>query len=152
MSLLTKPKFKDCIVYSGNKPELVIKESGARSKMVVKNPSGKQLCQILIDSCVIKDNKKEKCDFLLEVSEAQQSDHYFIELKGKNFKKAVDQILSTISLLKAEIPSKKHARIVLSAAPSPKLTYANYLHLKKICVNSGGTIKKGSNNILTETL
>lgn len=79
-----------------------------------------------VDGDIIKDNKTKKCDKLLLIrvdNEAEDSDQqewlqYFIELKGKNIKDALRQIIATIKEPIFQHPSniKRFARIASSGS------------------------------------
>lgn len=79
-----------------------------------------------IDGYIIKDNNTNKCDKLLLIridSKAEDSDQqewlqYFIELKGKNIKDALRQIIATIKEPIFQHPSniKRFARIASSGS------------------------------------
>lgn len=79
-----------------------------------------------IDGYLINDNTTNKCDKLLlirvddgeENSDEQQWQQYFIELKGKNIKDALRQILSTIGepIFKHHSNIQRFARVASSGA------------------------------------
>ena len=89
-----------------------------KRKFVLDNPKGKKICRIRIDGCVINGTTK-KCDYLVLVCEQEAA--YFVELKGRDFPNAVEQITTTIQSFQQDwqnFPKQGvYARAVLSQSP-----------------------------------
>ncbi|MEQ9486388.1 hypothetical protein [Coleofasciculus sp. F4-SAH-05] len=54
-------KYPDCTVCSQGK-KITAQEN--KRKYILNNPSGKQVCKVKIDDCVIKSQEQRKCDYL----------------------------------------------------------------------------------------
>ncbi len=78
---------------------------------------------------------------------------FFIELKGADLNKAVNQIYSTILYLKSEFKNYRiDARIVgRKDVPGFKNT-PDYKELAKEILPTKGTIERGTNNIYIESI
>ena len=109
------------------------------------NSKNRDLHHVKIDGCYILDQTKKKCDFLL--LDKQKKSAYFIELKGKDVKSAIEQIDSTIEEMKKEVKEfERYCRIILSRYSVPNLRNTpRYLRLvKKIGGPERIIIKTGS--------
>lgn len=85
----------DCIKYSGNKTKLTEKANGM--EFMLNNMSRKKIMVIKVDDCIIKEEQM-KCDYLfINCNDARL---YFVELKGKDILKAIEQIEMTIKYFK----------------------------------------------------
>ena len=82
--------------------------------------------RVRVDNCVFSSNSIEKCDFLFirnfKCVPAEKTEFYFVELKGSDIDKALNQIIETIShIKKISIPIKKEiifGFIISSKVPS----------------------------------
>lgn len=97
-----------------------IKEN--KSNFILKNPQSKNICEIKVDGCLIKDNSLIKCDYIFEIYENSNiAKLIYVELKGVNLNHAKDQIISTDNLLKNRYSSQramsKKAFIVTTRCP-----------------------------------
>lgn len=81
-----------------NKKIICFKDNGASRKVIFNNNSRLDVIEIRIDGCFIT-NDIPKCDFMLLVPSGYQYSENFIELKGANVLRAVEQISSTIDYL-----------------------------------------------------
>lgn len=93
----------------------VASENGKRFEIV----SNEDFTRIQIDSCLISSQQVEKCDF--GFVRHSNDEFYFVELKGKEIKKALSQIISTIEHFEnhfIRIPkNQRHGFIVSSKNP-----------------------------------
>ena len=81
---------------SGTYAEFVSSENGC--KHIGRNVSGHKIRQFKIDGEVIAKNADTiRCDYLLLNDEAKRA--YYIELKGSDLEKAIQQIESTVQML-----------------------------------------------------
>jgi hypothetical protein len=97
-------------------------------KYILQNPSGRKVCTVQIDDCVITSQTQRKCDYLMIVCEDEASkqpesaDLYFIELKGRDLMSAVEQLTETIKYFQANnyrFFGKVFARVVVSHVSRP---------------------------------
>ena len=85
----------------GRLPEF--RSSEKRCVHIGKNPIPNYIRQFKVDGEVFaKGAEEEKCDYLLLNDDVQKA--YYIELKGSDISKAIDQIENTIRLLHHAIP------------------------------------------------
>lgn len=93
----------------------VASENGKRFEIV----SNEDFTRIRIDDCLITSQQVQKCDF--GFIRHSNDEFYFVELKGKEIKKALSQIISTIEHFEnhfIRIPKdKRHGFIVSSKNP-----------------------------------
>lgn len=98
---------EDCCV--DNK---VAKENGKRFEIL----SRESFTKIRIDNCLIKSQEIEKCDF--GFIRNSNYEFYFVELKGSDVEKAVDQIVSAVKVFDStfiKIPKEKRFGFVVSS-------------------------------------
>lgn len=86
--------------------------SEKRCTHIGRNPNGHKVRQFKIDGEVLPaGTAPQRCDYLLLNDTAGVS--YYIELKGTDIPKAIQQIESTVELISSSIPKyTKHFRIV----------------------------------------
>ncbi|HOG26917.1 MAG TPA: hypothetical protein PLI24_04020 [Candidatus Cloacimonas sp.] len=72
----------------------------------------KTIVKVWIDGCLIPDQDKKKCDYMFIIPEGKVL--ILVECKGNDVKKAIEQIRSTIQILKplVDLSSQKYAFIV----------------------------------------
>ncbi|MCC9020391.1 hypothetical protein [Flavobacterium lipolyticum] len=104
--------------------ELIIANQGCCSKSKVASENGKRFeidskedfTKIRIDNCLITSQQVQKCDF--GFVRYFNNDFYFVELKGKDVKIALDQIISTINIFEdsvIRIPKEKRFGFIVSS-------------------------------------
>lgn len=138
-----------CIEFKDNRRICVAEENG--KKYELRNDSEIPVRKIKVDKCLAQNEREKRCDFLMEVENLERV--YFIELKGGDLNKAVNQIYSTIIYLKKEfINYRIEARIVGSKdVPGFKNT-PDYRKLATQVLPTGGTIERGTNYIYKESI
>lgn len=111
---------------------------------ILKNVSRRKICKIRVDGCVIGSHAQAKCDYLIIVCKSINSsvldnhfeDLYLIELKGRDFLKAVEQLHQTLKYFEAGIgrSNRVFARAVLSKVHAPRTieTDPSVLKLRKL--------------------
>ena len=86
---------------SGTYAEFVSSENGC--KHIGRNVSGHEIRQFKIDGEVIAKNADTaRCDYLLLNDEAKRA--YYIELKGSDLEKAIQQIEATVQMFQTSLP------------------------------------------------
>ena len=117
-----------------------IKDKGHPAEYRYINQSANHLAKYRVDGGLISDNEA-KCDFLLLNCEQKQS--YFIELKGSDLIRAIEQIDRSIDKLKSYLPGFAFfARIVLTRVNTTDLKSAKFLSLEKKLKTLKGDLKK----------
>jgi len=92
-------------------PTIVLCEN--KRKMIFLNPNRNQVKKIIVDGCAIIEGKK--CDFLVHDKDEYE---FFIELKGKNIKRACEQLeASILQLSRSPKVNEKHSIVISSACP-----------------------------------
>nr|WP_315239336.1 hypothetical protein [uncultured Flavobacterium sp.] len=90
----------------------VVSENGKRFEI----DSNEDFTRIKIDDCLIASQQVEKCDF--GFIRHSNDEFYFVELKGKEIKKALSQIISTIAHFENHfvgIPKDKRYGFIVSS-------------------------------------
>nr|WP_315176416.1 hypothetical protein [uncultured Flavobacterium sp.] len=103
---------KDCTKEDCCVENKVAKENGKRFEIV----SNENFTKIRIDDCLIDSQEIEKCDF--GFVRHSNDEFYFVELKGKDVKKALNQITSTITIFESafiKIPKEKRFGFIISS-------------------------------------
>jgi hypothetical protein len=132
--------------------------SDKRSKSIYRyiNQSRHQIAKIHVDGGLISDTRTKKCDWLLVNKDSATA--FFIELKGSNLTRAIEQINTTLDLLWTDIKKTgirtAHARIVLSKIPRPHLMPNEKRKLEKRLKENeygNGTVKTEPPKEMSET-
>lgn len=92
--------YEGCETRVGDR-QIILEEN--RCSITFVNNSRKEIRIIEVDGCVITEGRR--CDYLLVPPEKTE---YYVELKGKNVKHAVEQIEATIAELSAD--KRKHPK------------------------------------------
>jgi hypothetical protein len=133
--------YQDCQLFSDNRSRAVFKDAKVSREYTGKNPNKKELKGLRVDDCLIKEG--QKCDYLL--INVNNKTLYFIELKGSDLIKAVDQIDRTLDILLPKIEHQKvNGRVVLSRVSTPDLVSSRYIKLKKRLKDLNGTLEQKS--------
>lgn len=81
---------------------LSCEEKGQKFKIQLPKKSGEAFCRIKVDGCLVSaDASQERCDFIFWRCEKEEI--YFVELKGKEIRKALAQIKSTIEFSRPKL-------------------------------------------------
>ena len=132
-----------------NRNIVPFKDKGHSTEYRYKNQSSNHLAKYRVDGGLISDDGA-KCDFLLLVCEQKQS--YFIELKGSDMIRAIEQIDRSIDKLKTDLSNFAFfARIVLSRINTTDLKSTKFLKLEKKVKSLKGDLKK-TNRLLEEVI
>jgi hypothetical protein len=84
-------------------PKIVLQEN--QSKITLENPQRQKICLLEVDDCAI--TAGVRCDYALTASTIEEE--FYIELKGRDVKHAVNQIEATIQQISAN--PTKHPKI-----------------------------------------
>ncbi|MDB9315892.1 hypothetical protein PN462_22460 [Spirulina sp. CS-785/01] len=138
--------YPDCTFCSQGQ-EIVVKEK--KRKYILKNATKQKVCKIRIDNCVITSYDQKKCDYLIIVCQGEDKKPeslYFVELKGKDLIKSVEQLTEMIEHWQAHITAKVFARTVLSKVNVPKTieTDARVKKLRKLVKQYQGNFDYGA--------
>jgi len=90
----------------------VASENGKRFEIVLDE----DFTKIRIDDCLIPSQEVQKCDF--GFVRHSNGEFYFVELKGKDVKKALNQIISTITIFEStfiKISKEKRFGFIVSS-------------------------------------
>lgn len=89
-----------------------------KRKFIIKNNNARKVNRVKVDGCLI-DEQIEKCDYLFEIYDKVNIILViYVELKGKDIKKAYDQLVSTIKYCKDKHNQfKKECHVVASRVP-----------------------------------
>jgi hypothetical protein len=133
--------YQYCEKFSGKHKQVVFKDDKVSRKYIGKNSNQKDLIGLRVDDCLIKEG--QKCDYLL--ININDKTLYFIELKGSDLIKAIDQIDRTLDILLPRIEHQiVNGRVVLSRVSTPDLVSSRYIKLKKRLKDLNGTLEQKS--------
>ncbi|NOT93616.1 hypothetical protein [Ferruginibacter sp.] len=145
MSLLLEA----CIEFNEKRKICVAYENG--KTYTLNNNSNVSVRKVKIDKCLAQNVNEKRCDFLFDTDELQRV--FFVELKGGDLNKAVNQIYSTILYLKSEFRGFRiDARIVGSRDVPEFKNTPDYKRLAKEVYATKGTIERGINKVYSETI
>ncbi|WP_347068799.1 hypothetical protein [Flavobacterium sp. WV_118_3] len=114
---------------------------------IYENNSSNKLTKYRVDGCLIDDHNS-KCDFLLLNCDKKES--YFVELKGSDLIKAVEQIDRSIDLLHSKFKDfSVNGRIVLTRVNTTDLKNSKLIRLEQKIKRLNGNLKK-QNRQMTE--
>ena len=118
---------------------VVCTDKGSKVKYIYKNKSLSFLSKYKVDGGLITNGSK--CDYLLLNCNKRRA--FFIELKGCNLIKAVEQIDRSVDLLKSYISEYSiFARIVLTRVNTTDLKNTKLVKLKKKVESLKGNLVK----------
>lgn len=92
--------------------------SEKKSKVTFVNPEHNTYRAIQVDGCVFNAEDGQKCDNLLE--SVEYADQYFVELKGGDSNKAVEQLKDTIDKMPARLVGAKRMAFAVFSNTCPK--------------------------------
>ncbi len=98
-----------------------------KSEFRLKNMRNVNINEVKVDNCLIQGHQY-RCDWLYEIMCQQVSEVYYVELKGKDLRHALAQILETVNFCEqrfAHRDCKRVACIVLSAYPQENSAIQN---------------------------
>jgi hypothetical protein len=135
--------FDKCFDFENQNQAIVTcTDRGSSTTFIYYNNSLDALTKYRIDGCLISDNGA-KCDYLLLNCKKKKS--YFIELKGSDLLRAVEQIDRSIDILLEHLNEFSiEGRIVLTRVNTIDLRNSKYLKLEKRIRNLNGELKKQS--------
>jgi len=94
------------------KPLIVLKEK--RSSIRFSNMNNSGVTNVSIDKCQLKDEKGNKCDYLLVKNERET----FVELKGSNIRKAIKQLEESIIKVSPQVVTSEKSAFVVCTRSS----------------------------------
>lgn len=89
-----------------------------KSKITFGNPDHNTYRAIQVDGCVFNAADGQKCDNLLESE--QYADQYFVELKGGDSNKAVEQLKDTMEKMPPRLVGAKRMAFAVFSNTCPK--------------------------------
>lgn len=121
--------YERCFEFAKQKNKIVTcTDAKSSTKYIYENDSLDELTKYRIDGCLIADDNS-KCDYLLLNCTKQVS--YFVELKGSDLIKAVEQIDRSIDILHKEFKEYSvEARIVLTRVNTTDLKSTKLIRLQ----------------------
>lgn len=95
---------------SGTYPQFVSTEN--RCTHIAENPNGKNVRQFKVDGEVFPSggNGPKRCDYLILDDSTRHA--YYIELKGSDIRRAIQQVESSIAEINPSIGYEIHSRII----------------------------------------
>lgn len=152
---MSKVPVKSCLPF-GN---CCIEDHTNKSSYTLKDPKGKGHTQYIfsnvkkspistftIDGCLIPQNQLLRCDALLLDHHGRAA--YFLEFKGSDISKAIDQLAASINQLKQQLNNHQlHARAILTKSPPVNARVPKYVKFATNCKESGGSFKSGSRQL-----
>lgn len=139
------------IISHDTRPIIVLKEHREKREYRLENKSSKDIVVYRIDGGLIDDNNVLKCDYGVFT---EDNVLYFVELKGADYIHALEQLLSTVSILvvKPQIKvNKLNARVVLSKMNVPEIIPTQEKKLIKLLKCRNGDFIKQS-QVLKEVI
>jgi hypothetical protein len=133
--------YESCFEFAEeNKKIVVCKDVKSSTKYIYQNDSLDILSKYKVDGCLI-DDEDSKCDFLLLNCTKEIS--YFLELKGSDLIKAVEQIDRSINLLHKDFKGYSvEARIVLTRVNTTDLKSSKLIRLESRLKKLNGKLIK----------
>ena len=134
--------YENCFEFAEQKNKIVTcTDAKSNTKFIYENDSLDELTKYRVDGCLINDDNS-KCDYLLLNCTKEVS--YFVELKGSDLIKAVEQIDRSIDILHKDFKEYSvEARIVLTRVNTTDLKSTKLIRLEnKLRKLNGNLIKK----------
>lgn len=134
--------YENCFEFAEQKSKIVTCiDAKSSTKYIYENDSLDKLTKYRVDGCLINDDDS-KCDYLLLNCTKEVS--FFVELKGSDLIKAVEQIDRSIDILHKDFKEYSvEARIVLTRVNTTDLKSTKLIRLEsKLKKLNGKLIKK----------
>lgn len=133
--------YENCFEFTEQKNKIVTcTDAKSSTKYVYQNDSLDILSKYKVDGCLI-DDEDSKCDFLLLNCTKEIS--YFVELKGSDLIKAVEQIDRSINVLHKDFKEYSvEARIVLTRVNTTDLKSTKLVRLESRLKKLNGKLIK----------
>ncbi|GEN76694.1 hypothetical protein [Chryseobacterium hagamense] len=133
--------FETCFEFVKEKHSIVsFRDKKSSTKYIYKNNKKDELSKYRIDGCIINDNGS-KCDYIL--INCTKKKVFFIELKGSDLVKAIEQIDRSLDLLLSYFEDYTiEARIVLTRVNTVDLKDIKLLKLENRIKNLKGQLIK----------
>lgn len=115
-SMVIKMGSKNCSQNFSN-PIITFKDKGNSQQLTIQNPNSYAVIKTRVDGCKIVSGPR--CDFMMEIVDSRYKGvrEYYIELKGTDLTKALDQILATEEILAKQRDSLKKGFIICNRSP-----------------------------------
>lgn len=138
--------YENCFEFIKQKNKIVTcSDKKSSTKYIYENNSLDELSKYFVDGCLVAD-EGSKCDFLLLNCSKKIS--YFIEMKGSDLIKAVEQIDRSIDLLHKDFNKYSvHARIVLTRVNTTDLKNTKLIKLESKLKKLNGKLIKHSGQL-----
>ncbi|MBS9780726.1 MAG: hypothetical protein KGV51_08885 [Moraxellaceae bacterium] len=110
-----------------------------KMKCIFENKAKIELHKVKVDGGLLNSSANEKCDYLVHWEQKNNKIVFYVELKGCDVKKAIQQLISTINLTKDRFAQfdNKNCVIVCSRFPQQDSTM---IKLKKQLKGMGYTL------------
>jgi hypothetical protein len=133
--------YENCFEFAEQKNKIVTcSDRKSSTKYIYENDSLDTLSKYRVDGCLINDDDS-KCDYLLLNRTKEVS--YFVELKGSDLIKAVEQINRSIDILHKDFKEYSvEARIVLTRVNTTDLKSAKLIRLESKLKKLNGKLIK----------
>lgn len=100
---------------------IVFSDKNSKSEFIIKNDRQHELEKHRVDDCLIKGNEFKKCDWLAIISEKLEKNisrkEIYIELKGNDVPRAIDQITASVEKLSKNKKAKKLGYVICTRSP-----------------------------------
>lgn len=133
--------YENCFEFTGQENKIVTcTDAKSSTKYIYQNDSQDILSKYKVDGCLI-DDEDSKCDFLL--LNCTKGISYFVELKGSDLIKAVEQIDRSINVLHKDFKEYSvEARIVLTRVNTTDLKSSKLIRLESRLKKLNGKLIK----------
>ena len=140
---------QNCIDFRDKRKECIASENGKTFKL--ENKGSVSIRKVKVDKCIPQKAGEGRCDFVMDIEEMKKV--FFIELKGGNLTKALQQITDSILYLQTEYKDFIfEARIVGTRDVPNFLSSDNYKKLAQLIIPTTGTIKRATNKFYSESI
>lgn len=140
-----------CIEYDEIRTRCIASESGKMYKL--ENESRFKIKKVKVDGCFAQNAGEQRCDYLFVIDNEETKRAIFVELKGGDLVKALQQVFSTVTFIKKELTNYRlDARIVGTRDVPGFVDTIDYRKLAREIKLSNGTIQRATNKILSEKI
>ncbi|MGZ0087293.1 hypothetical protein ACWNXI_17470 [Caldibacillus thermoamylovorans] len=126
--------WEHCLQYCDHRRLAVVEENKRGIRFV--NHQQKRVALYRVDDCLLKEGKR--CDFLFLVEESQA---FFVELKGADLEEAMRQIARTVEQLGKKLFGYRfEGRIIATRVRTPAIKSTFRIKLEKMLRKTGGSL------------
>lgn len=143
-----KRKADQCIEFAGRRSQISCSENGKKYILDMRNQLMDSICYHIDGGVIDKNDDCSRCDYAIFVNdqyEGGQGRAIFIELKGSDTSKAIDQIMQTVKMDTFQIATRAYKKLygrIVNTASAPRIrSTSKFIDVMEYFILHEGNIK-----------